>query len=164
MANPPKTPVTTTSNDAPARLSEDAGFEGKWKGADVSIQGRFEGELTLTGQLRVGRSGSVLGRVRADLVEIGGEFTGEVQARLIVMTETARARGTFVSERLCLKEGAVVDGAFDRPKTAVGTATVPVRPIPDKEKPQAETSSSAPEESAKPATSETAAVKAQGPA
>jgi cytoskeletal protein CcmA (bactofilin family) len=122
MATVSKTAVVPTMPESEARLSEGAAFDGHWKGSDVFVQGRLEGELTLTGRLRVGRTGSVLGRVKADSVELGGEFTGEVQARLIVITESARARGTFVSERLIVKEGAVVDGAFDRPKTPLAPA------------------------------------------
>ena len=106
----PKTTVAPEAHETEARLSEGAAFDGRWKGADIAVQGRLEGELTLTGRLRVGRTGSVLGRVQADTVELGGEFTGEVQARLIVITEGARARGTFVSERLIVREGAVEIG------------------------------------------------------
>ena len=125
MATAPKSSVVPTVPDGQTRLSEDARFEGQWRGADISVQGRVEGELTLTGWLRIGRSGAVLGRVRADSVEIGGEFTGEIRARLIVLNESARARGTFLSERLIIKEGARVDGAFDRPPETPATSKAP---------------------------------------
>jgi cytoskeletal protein CcmA (bactofilin family) len=171
MATAPKTPVVSTSPEDEARLSENAAFEGQWKGGDIAVQGRLEGELTLKGRLRVGRAGSVLGRVRADSVEIGGEFTGEIQARLIVITETARARGTFVSEKLIVKEGAVVDGAFDRPKTAL--APVAAAPAPKQPSGDAQTSTAKPlpapatapasgGETPKPATGEAGPVEQQG--
>ena len=124
MATVPKSPVVPTMPESQACLSEGAAFEGQWKGSDIAVQGRLEGELTLTGRLRIYRTGSVLGRVRADSVELGGEFTGEIQARLIVITETGRARGTFVSERLIVKEGAVVDGAFDKLKAPLAAPAV----------------------------------------
>jgi len=134
--------------ESQACLSEGAAFEGQWKGSDIAVQGRLEGELTLTGRLRIYRTGSVLGRVRADSVELGGEFTGEIQARLIVITETGRARGTFVSERLLVREGAVVDGAFDKPKAplaapAVASAVKPALPAAQRTLPPAPAAGSA---------------------
>jgi len=130
MANVPKTTVVPTTPESEARLSEGAVFDGRWKGSDIAVQGRLEGELSLTGRLRIGRTGAVLGRVQADSVELGGEFTGEILARLIVINESARARGTFVSDRLIVKEGAVVDGAFDRPKAPIApvAVTAPAQP------------------------------------
>jgi cytoskeletal protein CcmA (bactofilin family) len=149
MATVPKSPVVpTTIPESQARLSEGAAFDGHWKGGDIAVAGRLEGELTLTGRLGVGPTGSVLGRVRADSVEIGGEFTGEIQARLIVIGESARARGTFVSERLIVKEGAVVDGAFDKLKAplaapAIGSKAQPALPAAQRTLPPAPAAGSA---------------------
>jgi cytoskeletal protein CcmA (bactofilin family) len=144
MANVPKTTVVATTPESEARLSEGAVFDGRWKGNDIAVQGRLEGELTLTGRLRIGRTGAVLGRVQADSVELGGEFTGEILARLIVITESARARGTFVSERLIVKEGAIVDGAFDRPKAETAPAAVAAPAQPPSPAPQRTPSSAQP--------------------
>ena len=47
MATVPKSPVVPTMPESQACLSEGAAFEGQWKGSDIAVQGRLEGELTL---------------------------------------------------------------------------------------------------------------------
>ena len=115
MANVTKTPATPPPKvEMPAYLTEDAAFTGSWRGDELIVQGRIEGELNITGWVRIGRSGRVEGNVKARSVEVNGGFKGDIKAQLIVFGETARAQGTFASERLVVKEGSVVDGAFEQ--------------------------------------------------
>ncbi len=127
MANGVKTPVVAPKSEMPAYVAEDADFQGRWTGDELVVQGRIDGQLSLAGWLRIGRSGRVEGSVRARSVEVGGAFAGEIRAQLIVFGETAHAEGTFVSERLIIKEGAVIDGSFEEPP-APAVQPLPARP------------------------------------
>lgn len=100
-------------------LSADVFVTGTISGQDLAVLGRFEGELRLAGQLRTGGSSQVKAVVKARAVEIEGEFEGEVRAQSLRLTPTARARGTFVADRLVVEEGAVVHGAVNREQAAV---------------------------------------------
>jgi cytoskeletal protein CcmA (bactofilin family) len=99
-------------------LGEDATFTGQIEGRDVTILGRFKGKLQLLGRLKIGRNARVEAEVRAVTVEINGEFVGDIKARSLVFGETARARGTFISERLGMREGASVSGSFPPPESS----------------------------------------------
>ena len=52
-------------------------------------------------------------KVKAAVAEIEGEFEGEVRADSLTLTETARAKGTFLAKRLNVREGAVLEGAIN---------------------------------------------------
>ena len=113
MANVTKSPSLAPNVEMPAYLTEDARFEGTWRGDELIVQGRVNGQVTVTGWVRIGRTGHVEGTVNARSVEVNGGFSGEIRAQLIVFGESARADGTFVSERLMIKDGAIVDGSFE---------------------------------------------------
>jgi cytoskeletal protein CcmA (bactofilin family) len=87
--------------------------QGKLTGRDARILGRFRGEIELTGRLETGEGSSVEARVKADVVEIGGELTGEIQARRVTLLDKARVDGKVRSEGLSVREGARLDGAVE---------------------------------------------------
>jgi cytoskeletal protein CcmA (bactofilin family) len=99
--------------DQLAVLAEDTALTGRMSGQDVTVLGQFEGDLQLRGVLRIGRKGRVKAVVRARAVEVEGEFDGEIRAASLVFGETARAKGTFLADRLSIREGALVDGAVN---------------------------------------------------
>lgn len=96
-----------------ATIADGARFDGTYKGGDLTVLGRFEGGLELSGRLHLGPQGRVKGRVRAAAVEIEGEFEGELRADALTFGATARASGTFLAPRLSMREGARVDGALN---------------------------------------------------
>jgi cytoskeletal protein CcmA (bactofilin family) len=96
-----------------AIVGEDSQFTGRFSGHDLDVLGRLEGEVEVKGRLRVGKQGRVKARVKAAVVEIEGEFEGDLRADTLTLTETARAQGTFVSKRLNVREGAVLEGAIN---------------------------------------------------
>jgi cytoskeletal protein CcmA (bactofilin family) len=105
-------------------LGREATFTGRMTGSSLNVLGQLEGELELSGGLRVAQGGRVKATVKAGMVEIHGEFDGEIRAGTLVFGETARARGTFLSEKLSVREGAVVEGSvnLDRSRTAPAAA------------------------------------------
>jgi len=70
-------------------------FAGSAVVTDAEVLGRFEGELTVTGRLRVRASGKVSAKVRYHELEIerGGEISGDLQAQPTVK----RLQGTGVT-------------------------------------------------------------------
>jgi cytoskeletal protein CcmA (bactofilin family) len=105
-----------------AIVGEDAQFSGRFSGHDLDVLGRLEGEVEIKGRLRVGKKGRVKAKVKAAVAEIDGEFEGELRADALTLTETARAKGTFVAKRLNVREGAVLEGAIN--------PNAPAAPIP----------------------------------
>ncbi|MBN2369753.1 MAG: polymer-forming cytoskeletal protein [Vicinamibacteria bacterium] len=106
-------------------LGEDATFTGRLEGRDVTILGRFKGTLQILGRVRIGRNARVEADVQAAMVEINGEFVGDVKTQSLVFGETARARGVFHAKRLGMKEGASVTGSFPPVESAVKENAAP---------------------------------------
>jgi cytoskeletal protein CcmA (bactofilin family) len=101
------------TNPAGGTVGEGAVLSGKVRGRDLAVLGVVEGEVHLEGRLVVGAGGRVAARVRAAEVVVDGTIEGEVQAASLTLGETARARGTFLAQRLVVKEGALVEGAIN---------------------------------------------------
>ena len=94
-------------------LGEDASLSGRISGQDLMILGAFDGELKLSGRLRLGPNARVKATVAADTVEVEGRFDGEIRSKRLSFAPTAQARGLFLSDHLAVREGAMVEGAFN---------------------------------------------------
>ena len=68
--------------------------EGKLRGKDALVRGRFKGEIEVSGKLVLGEGSRVEATVVADAAEISGELKGDVKARSLVLAEKARVQGT----------------------------------------------------------------------
>lgn len=109
-------------------IDADADIEGKLKGKDARILGRFRGELILSGRLQVGEGARIEAKVSADIAEIAGEFQGELSTRSLVLLEKARVSGTLDAQSIAVREGAQVNGAVSaggssKPKLAGSPAS-----------------------------------------
>ena len=129
-----------------AVIGEDAAFSGRLAGRNVIVNGRIEGEMEISGRLRLGPRSVVKAIVRAAAVELDGEFEGDILTTFLTFGATARARGVFHAERLSIREGALVDGALNLPPVAkvdvlvepsaaesapAPTQAAPAEPVPD---------------------------------
>ena len=74
-----------------AVIGEEASFSGQFKGHDLVVLGRFEGQIEIGGRLRVGPKGHAKANVRANAVEVEGEIEGDVRCESISLLPTARA-------------------------------------------------------------------------
>jgi cytoskeletal protein CcmA (bactofilin family) len=108
-----------------AIVGEDAQFSGRFSGQELEVLGRLEGEVELKGRLRIGKQGRVKAKVKAAVVEVEGEFEGELRADALTLSETAKAKGTFLAKRLNVREGAVLEGAINPASAAPSTAPAP---------------------------------------
>ena len=100
-----------TSN-YPTTIGADAVFKGELsfeKG--VRLLGRFEGEISSTGELLVADGAALQGNVKAGAIRIDGTVTGNIDAGTKVsLTSSARLEGDVQAQRLEVAEGAVLIG------------------------------------------------------
>jgi len=102
-----------------------ADVEGKLKGKDAVVLGRFRGEITLSGRLVLGEGARVEAAVSADAVEVSGEIQGDLRARSVTLTERARVQGTVDAQVLVVREGAWLSGAVTAGERASKPAPAP---------------------------------------
>ena len=105
-------------------------MEGKLKGKDAVVHGRFKGEIALSGRLVLGEGARVEATVSADAVEIAGEIKGDVRARAVTVAEKGRLVGSVDARVLVVREGAWVSGSVAAGEGASkGPAAPPTAPV-----------------------------------
>ena len=93
---------------------------------DLQVDGRVDGDITCR-TLTLGAEPIINSKVKAETVRICGTFTGEVKARKIVLTGTAKVKGDLYHESLEIARGAVFEGyvgKLDDKKSSTGEAKV----------------------------------------
>lgn len=103
-----------------------ADIEGRLTGKDARVHGKFRGDIELTGRLHLADGCKVDAKVKADAVEIAGEFHGDLVARSLVLLEKARVSGTVNAQGLSVREGAQLNGSVNAGK---GTPLVVPAPV-----------------------------------
>lgn len=119
--------------DKPTVVDSHAVIEGKLRGKDVHILGRFRGEIELSGRLLLGEGSHVEAKVTADQADIAGQFNGELKVRQLILLEKARVEGTLEAQSLAVREGAQLNGAINsglKPDAAGRAAAGEARPGP----------------------------------
>jgi cytoskeletal protein CcmA (bactofilin family) len=104
-------------------IDANADFEGKLRGKDAQILGRFTGEIELTGRLVTGEASRVHARVTADVAEIGGEYQGDLKVRSLVLLEKGRIDGNVEAQNIAVRDGAQLNGSVN-----VGSAAARIAP------------------------------------
>lgn len=90
-------------------------LSGSVSGHDLIVLGSLEGELRLSGRLHVAAGSRLKARVQATVVELDGDFEGELRAETLHVAASARAKGVFVAERISIQEGALLEGNVQAP-------------------------------------------------
>jgi cytoskeletal protein CcmA (bactofilin family) len=104
-------------------LDSTATFEGKMVGSDITVRGRFKGDLEASGVLRIVEGSDIEAIIKASRVEISGSFRGEVQTDSLQLLEQGRASGTFRAKKLSVREGAKLNGELEVGDTGGGGST-----------------------------------------
>jgi cytoskeletal protein CcmA (bactofilin family) len=104
-------------------IDAQADFEGKLRGKDALVLGRFRGEIEISGRLTIGEGARVEATVVADSAEISGELKGDVRARNLVLADKARVQGSVDARVLVVREGAWLSGGV-----SAGAAETPAKP------------------------------------
>lgn len=77
----------------------------------LQINGHFEGELVTEGVLVVGEGAVVKANIRAGIVIVAGEVTGNIEARQkLEMLTSGRVFGNVRTAKLQVADGVVFDG------------------------------------------------------
>lgn len=106
-------------------IDADTSIDGKIQGKDVTIAGKFKGDVHLSGALVLTPSANVDATVQAEMVEVGGAFSGKITSRKVVVLETGKVTGTLDAGQLVVREGAVLNGPVAAGKSASGPAAAP---------------------------------------
>lgn len=101
------------ANEQETVLAAKASFNGKLEGANITLRGRFRGDLKASGLVRILEGSEVNAKVEATTVEIGGKFDGDVHTESLRILGPARATGTFRAKKLSVEEGGRLDGEFE---------------------------------------------------
>ena len=121
------------ADDNTTLIDAQTDVEGKLRGKDALVRGKFRGEIEVSGRLVLGEGSKVEATVVADAAEISGELKGDVKARSLVLAEKARVQGTVDAQVLVVREGAwlsgsVAAGESEKPKPAPAPAAKPAAP------------------------------------
>jgi cytoskeletal protein CcmA (bactofilin family) len=100
-------------DDKATILDPTASFEGKMVGSNITVQGRFKGDLEVSGVLRIVEGSDIEANIKASRVEISGNFRGEVRTESLQLLERGRASGTFRAKKLSVREGAKLNGELE---------------------------------------------------
>jgi len=94
-------------------IGKDFCFKGNLEAASgaVRVDGYFEGEMNIGGDLVVGESGIVIGKVVAKNITIAGEVKGVIEARgKLELTATAKVTADAKMVFLIVEDGAYIQG------------------------------------------------------
>jgi len=112
-------------------IDAQADVEGKLRGKDVIVLGRFRGQVEVSGRIVLGEGSRVEATIVADAAEIAGELKGDVRARAVTLAEKARVHGTVEAKVLVVREGAWISGSVSAGEAAgKGAAAPPPDPAP----------------------------------
>ena len=114
----PKPRMSKTS--MPSIVSEGLHIAGNlFSDGDVQVDGRVEGDVQGR-NITVGATGTVVGKIIADEAMISGAVNGEIRARAVVLTRTAKVASDVTQESISIEAGAVFEGTCRRPGGANG--------------------------------------------
>ncbi len=107
-----KIPETIVGKDAVTIISEGVVIEGKLMSkGNVRIDGTVNGNLEVSGNVTIGKSGFVKGEVTGQMIIHGGKIEGTLRSNeKIVLEGTSILKGDIFTRILVVEEGAVFDG------------------------------------------------------
>ena len=76
----------------------------------IRIDGIFEGNLDITGNLVIGEGAKVIAEIRANNISISGAVKGNVNGNRVEILESGRVWGDLTIKSLLLNEGAYLRG------------------------------------------------------
>ena len=110
-------PAASRKASAPSLISADLRIVGDLSCAgDIHIDGTVEGDIR-SSKMLVGEGSQVHGSISADEVRVCGTVVGQIHARRIELTKTARVTGDIVHELLSIESGAHIEGNCRRMDT-----------------------------------------------
>ncbi len=92
-------------------LGANSNFKGEFKSqANVRLDGTFEGNLQIDGNILVGETARITADIHAKNVSIAGAVRGNVTGNKIQLLRTGRVWGDISAQAITTEEGAFIDG------------------------------------------------------
>jgi cytoskeletal protein CcmA (bactofilin family) len=92
-------------------IGSKAKFEGTLiSEGDLRLDGLFTGSITAHGQVTIGESGDLKGRLIGGVVQVAGMVRGDITARKVAILKTGRVYGDLLIEALITEEGGFIQG------------------------------------------------------
>lgn len=92
-------------------------------GADLTVEGDFDGQIQLDSRVEVGSSGRVKGQIHAGSVRISGKVMGDVTGKdLVELTAEGALEGNVAAARVVIAEGAFFKGSVEMTGGSAGRA------------------------------------------
>lgn len=104
--------VKTTLPDGTGYVGQNLIITGNVSGSDnIIVMGSINGEVRLSGDLKVGDKSSVTGKIYAEKIFVNGIVDGTLSAsERIYLEKRAKIKGVLIANRLSVEYGAVFDG------------------------------------------------------
>jgi cytoskeletal protein CcmA (bactofilin family) len=81
---------------------------------EIHVDGRFEGDVLMDGELRVGESGVVIAAIEIGELEISGHVRGHVVAsEAVTVLEGGRLDGDVRAPKVAIEDGGELHGGVD---------------------------------------------------
>ncbi|NHE59543.1 bactofilin family protein [Cyclobacterium plantarum] len=82
---------------------------------DIRVEGIIQGNLTTTKKVIIGKTGQIIGNVKASHISILGEVVGEVVATdITIIGETGVVHGSVLSNKIKIETGAEVEACIKK--------------------------------------------------
>jgi len=78
---------------------------------DLRIDGDLNGNMTTTGRIVIGISGTVTGEIKCNNIEVLGAVNGDIEAHdVVTLKGDAKVTGNIITKRLSVEPGIVFNG------------------------------------------------------
>lgn len=95
---------------APSIISADLQIVGDMSSSgDLQVDGAVQGDIR-TSVLTIGETAQIRGAIYADMVRVCGSIIGQIEAKRVELTRTARVTGDIMHEVLSIESGAFIEG------------------------------------------------------
>jgi cytoskeletal protein CcmA (bactofilin family) len=138
QTNPPAPTTSTTQPTAqlPRQpighetiLGPNSSLKGDLKSkANVRIDGTFEGNIDIEGNIMVGETAKIIADIRARNMRIAGAVRGNITGHKIELLRTGRVWGDISANAITTEDGAFIDGKITmlgHPATKQGFVSLP---------------------------------------
>lgn len=88
---------------------------------DLQIDGVVEGDINCQ-SLTIGPTATVTGHIAASEVLVRGNLTGNIEARTVTLSKSARVNGDILHETIAIEAGAMLEGRLTGRNRSLGAA------------------------------------------